>query len=346
MTSALFILALLQMSASEDACTLLQSQSKIESKLTTHTWLGKPSDLVPMLQFVEKMATVSPPERNMSGLSFIWDIVNGTLLPGLVEAHDFGQEQIDASKDKVVECITTAETAMGDVYTKGNTSSTAQTTHSTCRTDEEVERDNMTTLCTDLSDFVTTENFPTIESPAEVEALRPILKRYKNLAITFAAKDGACNSSTTVHDTKVGECNGDQSQFEGDFCLYRDALLAVDSDYTTCNTRDNSSHQSLVQELEGKVINWKAEYKAIKKILCYLNVWLYDDNTSTVNTAETCKTDEIDTTAMDIAYPTLPDEKVINVAPVAEYPGSDNWADTYNGLDSPHNEDIIDCVDL
>jgi hypothetical protein len=346
MTSALFILALLQMSASEDASTLLQSRSKIESKLTSDTWLGKPGDLTPMLQFVEKMATLSPPERNMSGLSFIWDIVNGTLLPGLVEAHAFGQQQIVASKDKVVECITDAETKMENVYTLGNTSSGLKTTVTECRSSEKDERENMTSLCDDLSDFVTNTVFPNIPDPADVVALRPILKRYKTLATEFAAKDAACNSSSATHENEAGSCNTDQRQFESAFCQYRDALVAADSEYTTCNDRDNSSHQSLVQELQGKVINWKAEYKAIKKILCYLNVWLYDDNTSTVNTAETCKTDEIDTTAMDIAYPTLPDAKVINVAPVAEYPGSDNWADTYNGLDSPHNEDIIDCVDL
>jgi hypothetical protein len=350
MVSTLFILALLQMSASEqssdavacDASTLLQSQTKIDSKQTA--WLGKPSDLEPMLQFVESMRTKNPPERDMSQLSTIKDILTDTLLPGLESDHAFGQQQIDASKNAIDQCITDAEAHMTDVYTFGNASVTRENNHTVCRGEEKDDNDEMTSDCNDLNTFVTDTVFPSIPEPPEIVTLRPILKRYKNLAIAFETKDAACNSSTTVHDDKVEDCDEAQSLFETAFCEYRQALLGADSTYTTCNNEKTSSHSSLVTVLEGKVIGWKAEYKAIKKILCYLNVWLHDGDESTVNTAlaTSCEDDSIDTSPMDISYPTVPSAKVINVAPVQEFPGSTNWPERYSAL-TTYDDDITVC---
>lgn len=351
MVSTLFILALLQMSASEqssdavacDASILLQSQTKIDSKQTA--WLGKPSDLEPMLQFVESMRTKDPPERDMSQLSTIKDILTETLLPGLESDHTFGQQQINASKNAIDQCITDAEAHMTNAYTYGNASETYENNHTVCRGEEKEDNDEMTLDCNDLNTFVTGAEFPPIPGTPDIVTLRPILKKYKNLAIVFETKDAACNSSTTVHRDKVEYCDEAQSQFETAFCEYRQALLFADSEYTTCNNDKNSSHSTLVAVLEGKVIGWKAEYKAIKKILCYLDVWLHDGDENTVNTAlaTSCEDDSIDTSPMDISYPTVPSAKVINVAPVQEYPGSTNWQqDRYSAL-TTYNDDSTVC---
>jgi hypothetical protein len=280
----------------------------------------------------------------MSQLSIIKDILTDTLLPGLESDHTFGQQQIDASKDAIDQCITDAEADMTDVYTYGNASETYENNHTVCRDEEKDDNDEMTSDCNDLNTFVTGAVFPSIPETPEIVTLRPILKRYKNLAIAFETKDAACNSSTTVHDDKVEYCDDAQSQFENAFCQYRQALLGADSDYTTCNNDKNSSHSTLVAVLEGKVIGWKAEYKAIKKMLCYLNVLLHDGDENTVNTAlaTSCEDDSIDTSPMDISYPTVPSAKVINVAPVQEFPGSTNWPERYSAL-TTYDDDITVC---
>jgi hypothetical protein len=367
MAFTILIFALLQLSTSEqssvcgdrsddvacDASTLLQSQAKTVSRHTSEGNAGSKQanrlsefgGLEPMLQFVESLQHVTPPERNMTQLNTIKDIVTGILLPGLESAQAFGQEQLDESKDRIDSCIETADATMVTVYAKGNTSSQGETTHADCRALEEVDRSDMETKCSALQAFVDDETFPEIPEPPAVEALRPVMKRFKSLASVFETKDSECNSSTATHTAKVTECDGDQDQYEDDFCLYRQALLATDAAYTTCNNTENSSHNSLVTQIEEKVINWKAEYKAIKKILCYLDVWLHDGNLSTVNTAlaSSCESNDIDTSAMDIVYPVVPSPRVINLQPVEDYPGSDDWADRYDALDS-HNPVITHCL--
>jgi hypothetical protein len=286
---------------------------------------------------VEKMKTMSPPDRDLTHLQTIKDLVTDNLLPGLYSSHDYAQQQIVDSKEDIDACNAMAEN-MADVYMKGNATSAAEANHTGCRGEEEDDHTDMETKCNDLNTFVTDTQFPDIPTPQEVVTLRPVLKQYKSLAIEFETKDEACNSSTIIYDKKAEDCDTDQARFESSFCQYRDALVQAHDDYIACYNAANASHFDLKAQMESQVIHRKAEHKSMKKIICYLNVWLGNGDPSTVNTTHLASCDdEIDTSRMDIAYPEVPSLRVIDTAPVEDYPGTANWPNRYSGLFSPYN---------
>merc|ERR1719311_2051857 len=87
------------------------------------------------------------------------------------------------------------------------------------------------------------------------------------------------------------------------------------------------------KEASTKVLvqKMKTEYTAIKKILCYLNVWLSDSNTSTANQTilEACNMSAVDTSPMDVSYPGVPCATTCDTSATAAYPGTEAFAAGY-----------------
>jgi hypothetical protein len=86
--------------------------------------------------------------------------------------------------------------------------------------------------------------------------------------------------------------------------------------------------------------SWKAEYIAIKKIDCFLGVWLSDGNVKTIDKAKIskCNGSAVDTSPIHVNYPVIPEETVVSLEPVEEYPGHDAFPDRYSSLAHPHSE--------
>jgi len=91
-----------------------------------------------------------------------------------------------------------------------------------------------------------------------------------------------------------------------------------------CYESAQKSYASIVGESKERLNIWKHEYVAIKKILCYLDVWLHDGNSSTVkgDQIEECKKKDFDDATMDLVFPEAPAKLVIDLTPVEKYPGS------------------------
>jgi hypothetical protein len=315
-----------------------------EARQTTST--DKSFDMIfPMLQFVEGLGAMGAPGRNMSTLNSIKAIISDILMPRLLDSHASGEKQLNDSIVHIDACVTKADQDMAVVAGLNNSAAQAEAAHKTCREEEETENNDKTTTCGALTYFLNHSVYPTIPDPPTVVAMRPIMRIYKCLAIDFEEKDTRCNSSTLKHSDKVAVCNGDQANFESYFCAYRDALVAAATTYTTCYTTSNTSHDRLVKDTKASVDRWKVEYLAIKKIECYLDVWLGDGNVSTVDPSKVtaCDSAVVDTSALDIVYPVVPSPRIIDTSLVQEYPGTSNFPERYSSLAS-HDPSIASCV--
>ena len=120
------------------------------------------------------------------------------------------------------------------------------------------------------------------------------------------------------------QCPKDQAAFENDFCQSRIKLHDTNEAANQCYENAQKSYASIVRESKERLNIWKHEYVAIKKILCYLDVWLHDGNSSTVkgDQIEECKKKDFDDAAMDLVFPEAPAKLVINLTLVEKYPGS------------------------
>ena len=104
----------------------------------------------------------------------------------------------------------------------------------------------------------------------------------------------------------------------------RTAFHYINETANQCYENAQKSYASIVRESKERLNIWKHEYVAIKKILCYLDVWLHDGNSSTVKGGqiEICKKKDFDDAAMDLVFPEAPAKLVIDLTPVEKYPGS------------------------
>jgi hypothetical protein len=291
------------------------------------------------------------PEANMSQVTDMGTIVQDTLLPGLLEAHNFSQVQLDEAMRRLEDCNTALETGLAAQVTPLETlTGEAKFNHTTCREAQKLLKENMTTMCDLLSSFLTNSLFPTLGESPELPQARTDFHQYEILAPEFVLKDRACNESTIAWEEKVLVCDGMQAAYQSDFCEYRQALLGVASTYSTCYGDNKYEYETLFAQLQEQVLKWKAEYTSIKKIECYLKVWLADADVNTVNatTATWCEEHVPDTSVMDIIPLVLdvPDAHVVDTSVVEEYPGTEGFPSfAYSNLQGiTYNHDIPSCI--
>jgi hypothetical protein len=290
------------------------------------------------------------PEANMSQVTDMGTIVQDTLLPGLLEAHNFSQVQLDEAMRRLEDCNTALETGLAAQVTPLETlTGEAKFNHTTCREAQKLLKENMTTMCDLLSSFLTNSLFPTLGESPELPQARTDFHQYEILAPEFVVKDRACNESTALYEAKVLVCDGLQAAYQSDFCEFRQSLLSVKSTYEQCYTDNRDDYTSLWDELQEQVVKWKAEYTSIKKIECYLQVWLSDANVNTVNatSATWCEEHTPDTSSMDILPLVLdvPDPVEVDTSMVEEYPGTPGFPSfAYTNPEISYNHDISSCI--
>jgi hypothetical protein len=293
----------------------------------------------------------SPGTYNMSQVTNMGDIVADTLLPGLLEAHNFSQAQLNASYLRLEGCDTALIAGMTTVTPLQTTTEEAKYNHTTCREEQKTLKENMTTMCDLLSSFLTNSLFPTLGTSPELPKARTDLHQYEILAPEFVVKDRACNESTALYEAKVLVCDGLQAAYQSDFCEFRQSLLSVKGTYEQCYTDERDDYTSLWDELQEQVVKWKAEYTSIKKIECYLQVWLSDANVNTVNatSATWCEEHTPDTSSMDILPLVLdvPDPVEVDTSMVEEYPGTPGFPSfAYTNPEISYNHDISACISV
>merc|ERR1719356_1564335 len=134
----------------------------------------------------------------------------------------------------------------------------------------------------------------------------------------------ACLNAISDLGTQKAECDKNQAAFESGFCTWRTQIIDTRSALDKCYSSAAASHGELVDTTKGNVAKWKTEYTSLKKIVCYTDVWLNNNDASTVdsNMFEKCKSQTIDTSPMDIEYPTVPPQADCPTTKVDIFPGS------------------------
>ena len=95
-------------------------------------------------------------------------------------------------------------------------------------------------------------------------------------------KQKVCEDRKQDHRDKKEGCDKFQSQFESGFCVWRTEMIDVCNAQETCYDAARNAYDAHVKSTQMLVQKWKIEYTALKKILCYVNVWFDKDNHATV----------------------------------------------------------------
>jgi hypothetical protein len=261
----------------------------------------------------------------------IRSIVADELLPDLTATRDAAAKQVGLNLEAVDQCNQNSVKRLGEIQ-NGAEQSTGQhrTEHSDCRKAEQTLVDNKKEKCDALDSYLGTINDPSNqpagrERAAMVDYVKKMSSYYCPKGPEVTTKDKDCTNATDALATKKGECDNDQANFENAFCTWRTELSDQCTAYSTCYTDKSKIFNDFVDETKTQVEKWKVEYASLKKIECYLDVWLSDDTTTKTNTLSSCDSKNIDTSPMNVDFPALPAQAKCDLSAVEDHPGTSGF---------------------
>jgi len=282
-------------------------------------------DLLSSLEAMSSNGKVDP-----VAIQTIKDLVDGQLLPSLYDSVKVARDEVSSRLKAIADC-THKSTSMdtGVENTTAKEVNDKRVVHRDCRDQEKIQTADTNKKCQFL-DFITAGATPPAES-----ADRKAKLAYGNSMISYwCNKDDqykACAKATAELAITRKRCNKAQTQFESEFCamaiLYHAQCQAL-NDVCYYNTR--KAYDATVFSYEKLVEKWKIEYSALKKISCFVDVWLSDNNAETVSAEKfaACKATEADTSAMHVDFGIPPKEFVCKDAgfgTLPDYPGTPDF---------------------
>jgi hypothetical protein len=160
--------------------------------------------------------------------------------------------------------------------------------------------------------------------PATPANTKPYLENLAGIYPKYMVHHWACDNATAAADKKRQTCHGVQVQFESDFCTWRERLEEECSKYSSRYAELFRNHSEKVAGVEALESKLQTEYTGMKKLECYMMVWMSDNNTATMNRTalEACKGSNVSMSTMHVTYPAVPNQSVCNTTPVQNYPGT------------------------
>jgi hypothetical protein len=262
----------------------------------------------------------------------------------LYETHKDAQNQVHENIAQIEKCNTDQESSMEHIRktTKVKVGE-RRDEHAKCRNEEVVVFKDMEKKCKHLTTWLktTVEDTPKPEGSTDDEMVDYVEKMsgyWCGKGKVAEGKQKVCEDRKQDHRDKKEVCDKFQSQFESGFCVWRTEMIDVCKAQETCYDAARNAYDAHVKSTQMLVQKWKIEYTALKKIICYVNVWFDKDNHATVaggedtdverEKLETCKSLMPDQTKMDINFGDAPEQKECSLADVKVHPGTEAFKTT------------------
>jgi hypothetical protein len=253
------------------------------------------------------------------------------LLAEVVDDRDKEAKEVPINLKAVDDCNSGSTSRQQGIKTSTEkTVGTSRDTHATCRAGEKEKEEHKNGRCGELDTYLAAVKDgspkPTGRD-AMVKWVEDESAYYCPKGPEATAKDEACKTAEKEHAEHKADCDKKQASFELGFCTWRTELVQECKELSTCYTdavENYNKHVTITKELVEKL---KTEYKALKKILCYVDVWMNDDNTKTVDASQYSKCQAEDPTdeanqKLDIDYGKVAAKVTCDTASVQTYPGT------------------------
>merc|ERR1719482_2201633 len=290
-----------------------------------------------MLQEEVEQIIRSGGEPSATKIKDIENLVSGEIFPELQATHSMAQMDIAMMSHAV---SATNQNTYQELQTTKHTMEVqvmhARDALSNCRTAEAPLNASKVLHCSVRDRFLqgieVPSSLPSERSPALMGPYLDAMSTYFYPKHgEFVKLDTACINATSVYDVHRSSCNMMQAQYELDFCTWRTRMMDICMVASHVYAQAVATYRSKEASTKVLVQKMKTEYTAIKKILCYVNVWLSDSNTSTANQTilEACNMSAVVTSPMDISYPGVPCATTCDTSATAAYPGTEAFAAGY-----------------
>jgi len=309
--------------------------------------LSSKTDASELLASVEKMASAEHVDPD--AIKLIKDLVENQLLPALMESHKIASDDIKARLDAIAKCEQQSrEQDKGIQNHTATVVNNARVIHRDCRDKELTMTKDANAKCQFL-DFLTEP-----ASPPKDSADKQTKLAYGETMIGYWCNKEeelfkACEDATNALAPVVKECNKKQTQFESEFCAMAIVYHSQCQDLNdVCYTATRAAYDKSVESTTKLVAKWKVEYSALKKINCFLDVWLENGDANTVSSEKlaACKATDADASIMNIDFGTPVKEFVCADAgfgTLPDYPGTPDFVTKEYGAWPDLVQDVIHC---
>jgi len=301
------------------------------------------TDVQGLLTEVEAMANSggAPDDEKVKTIDELID----QLLPVLIASRDTRQREVEDNTEAVKKCNDNKAEAIRKISSgiKKQTDDFRKE-HQACRKEEkDVHHADKVKKCTALTTYLTEIEEKSPEKPADtddddamVEWVEAMSDNWCGQGKVANEKEAACNKAKEVHANHKDKCDKLQDQFELAFCTWRTRLIDTCAAQKTCYDDAMKEYNDHKAETLDLVKKWKVEYVALKKMSCYINVWLTEkaeafEKTSSASAAklQKCKGLTPDETKMEVSFiPAPPAKSDCSLDEVKNYPGTDEFKST------------------
>ena len=250
----------------------------------------------------------------------------------LKDTHAAAEDQVQKNIAEIEKCNADQASAIKTISETTKVEVGKQRiSHATCRDAEVVIFKDMKAKCKHLTTWLkqTSDDSPTKPEGAADDEMVDYVEKMSGYwckkGETAQEKEKVCEKRKEDHLAEKEKCDALQAQFENGFCSWRTKLIDVCEEQKTCYDAAKAAYKVHVSATEKLVVKWKTEYTALKKILCYVKVWLSDDKPETVDAGELKRCQQLspDDSQMDVDFGKAPEKTKCSLEDVANYPGTD-----------------------
>lgn len=245
------------------------------------------------------------------------DVQIKAILDSVQSEHDNDLKLLDQARGLIEVCNAVVETEFqtsGGINAQAADSAQKGVALSECRTAEKNALGIKTEKCTDYDLFLTgLQNIPTCagnlpEPGPKLVKCKKDIEAWSNsyTAASYETKQGDCTTNTNEHAAKKAACDAEQVTFEADYCAYGQLLTTTCAEQTTCFEQEGNAKQQICTNALAAAGLRQTEYIASKKVVCYIDVLVSDDEAAAKKAAlQACDT-AVDATSLEIACPDTP----------------------------------------
>jgi hypothetical protein len=256
----------------------------------------------------------------------------------LEETRKSAQQEVDRNLDAIVKCNTDQAASITKIAasTKVQVGKERQA-HADCREKEMKTHAEMVKKCTALKDFLKGLDGPIPTDSGDDEMVDYVVKMdeyWCPKGPIAKEKETACKQADKKHKAEKEKCDELQSQFELGFCTWRVQMMDACYAQTECHDKAVHKYNKDKKETSQLVKKWKTECVALKKISCYVKVWLKDGDVSTVDADQLEECKNLNPPCASSCHIDFKKPEKLAVCPLEEvqqYPGTEEFKTTEYG---------------
>jgi len=303
-------------------------------------------------------------------ISNIKSTILGGVFPGLQAAQDAAVEDTATALGEIDLCNNRSKTKEGEIAGNQEVAvNTARSGHAACRDAEmALHHHNLTgsvsfiqgassgsdSYCVKLGKFLhlaTALAIPAGSTRADsvLYVKGNAVKNMCDISEVTELEEG-CNTQETALADKKAECATKQGSFEFAFCTWKTVLESNCKVLHTCYSEAAAAYDNHVNVTRTRVKKWDVETGALRKILCFCDVWLsglhdgpQGDNRSKHNATHFDVCTDRTHVPDDMNYGTPADKATCLLTSVAVHPGTSAFiTQEYNSFND-FVEPVVPC---